>query len=499
MLESTDCSPNKKGKEFPWRRERKNREHLVLPHLPPPFDFVGINTPSSYQQGIIPEGEEPPFGLLRVVVAAAERHRFKAGILDAHCLNMDLGKIAEQLEKTRPKLVGINPTSVNVPEGQQIAQICREMSIPYVVGGVHASLDVKEARENFPDGIIVKGDGEEAIGEVINWVMGNGERKLSGIYYPDQPIGTRTDQTPRIPIEDLPFINQSDYVERPIHSHPVMINGKGEIINEASLYCTRGCPFNCAFCASPVMVGRGVKGIRPYDHPGMGRVVDEVDYLVRLGADAVHFLDDMAIVTPKQVLEFWRLVQERKLAGRFIWRGMTRAPIVAKRFNEEVLEALVNSGCWKLALGVESGNNDVLRMINKGITTDDVIEAVIKLTGAGIQTKAFIIMGFPGETWEQMLDTYNFVMHLKSLGLTDVSVFQFKPYPGTMLYEKIKKENPQVLKRLNFLGPAQVDNSSMGQRAIQGVWLPPDLMIADGVPSGKVQELVMRTIEDFYN
>ena len=112
-------------------------------------DILLINTPATYQQGIIPDDEEPSFGMLRVAVAI-EKAGFTAAYLDAHRRQMQLSEIDDVLYRLRPHSVGINPTSVNVPEAQEIAELCAQRGIPVILGGVHASLNPHAALNNFP-------------------------------------------------------------------------------------------------------------------------------------------------------------------------------------------------------------------------------------------------------------------------------------------------------------------------------------------------------------
>lgn len=486
-----------------WIGERREHKHHALPYAIEPYDFLAINTPSSYEQGAIPTHEEPPIGMIRVVASAGEAG-YTSGILDAHALNMSIDQIAQQLERILPRLVGINPTSVNVPEAKALANLCDEVGIPYIVGGVHATLDPVMARRDFPNAeAIVRGDGEIAIRTILANLTGQAAGdSIAGVYTKGDSRENESllPYAPKMPTEQMPWYPQDRFVQFPVMVQTITVNGEKHTVNEGSVYSTRGCPFACSFCASPVMVGRGTKGVRPYDHPGMDRIIGEIKDMLRIGANAIHSLDDMVMVQPGDVNKFYDEVQKEGLLGKFVWRGMTRASVVARdSFDAGALDKLRESGCWRLTMGVESGDDDILQMIKKKITTAQAETAVQKLVGAGVQVKAFFIMGFPGETREQMQKTYKFVMHLKDLGLASISIFQFKPYPGTALWDKIARENPGALQRLDYIGGDARDMNIGGGRAIQGVYLPDDLVLSDGVPSGEVKQLVQQTLEDFFS
>lgn len=477
---------------------------MARPYPAGDYDTVFVNVPASYQQGAIGDGEEPPHGMLRVIQHARQQG-YNVGILDAHRLKLLPEEIAEQIAKTGAKSVAMNPTSLNVPEAMEIARMCDERNIPFILGGIHATLDAAQAREDFPNAFaIVKGDGETAIEEVLNAIHHGGERSYgNGIYYREHIHNGRSDRTPQMDVTKVPLIPQAELVEEPVYRHTVMVGGKEKVIDESTIFASTGCPFACRFCSSPIMVARDVRGYKPYTRPGMDRIVDEVHYAVNtMGANAIHFLDDMAFVTAEHVHDLYKGVSDRNLTGKFIWRGLTRAQVI-ERFDERTMEELKASGVWKMALGVESGNDAILKMIKKQVSVGQVEAAVQKLASKGIAVKGFFIMGFPGETERQILDTYELLMRLKDMGMTEASIFQFKPYPGTELYDMVLTQQPGIQEKLHYLNGRRqrtVSNDLYGkahQRAATTVWLPDDLRIAD-VPSGTVREHVMRALQDFY-
>lgn len=488
------------------------REHMARPYPGGNFDILFINVPSTFQQGLIPDGEELPHGVLRTLAAARHLHermpampRVNAGILDAHRLRLMPGQIAEQIIKTGAKSVGLNPTSVNVVEAQAIAQMCDELGVPYILGGIHATLDTEIAHKDFPTAAaIVKGNGEFVIAPLVKGLIEGKNAPIIGVRYPNslQTIGDF--YAPVLNPDQIPLVDQLLYAEEPIYRHEVGINGTTKTIREANLFVTYGCPFECTFCSSPVMVNRGGKdheknSMRPYDRPEMDRIITEIQHVVNdLDADAIHFLDDMAFVTPAHIDDLHAGLKSSDLMNKFIWRGLTRAPVI-NRFSDATMEKLVETGAWKIALGVESGNDQMLEQIKKKVTTDDVKKAVTRLSEYGIQAKGFFIFGFPGETEAQMQDTLNLIQDLKVRGMTEIAAFQFKPYPGTQEYSALMASQPSILSRLSYLRRANMStNGKVDFRASQhDTWLPDDLVIAE-VPSGVVRQYVIQGLEEFY-
>lgn len=421
----------------------KLREHMARPYPQSEFDFLAIDVPSTYQQGFIPDGEEPPWGMLRVVATARETHSVNAGILDAHRLKLLPDEIKEQIIITKAKVVGLNPTSVNVFEAQLIADICDEIGVPYILGGIHATLNPKTALEDFPTAkAIVRGNGEVVIGDLITKILKGGQTMHKGVYHSGTDYDKWDDYAEKLDPGSVPLVNQLDLIEEPIYKHTITLAGADTEISEATLFVTEGCPFDCSFCASPIMVNRSGKNSKPYSRPSMSRIIEEISHCVNdLDADAIHFLDDMAFIQESHIEELHSGLVESGLIGKFIWRGLTRAPVIEK-FDDTTMRLMKESGAWKIALGIESGSEEILKIIKKRVTTDQVRTAIKKLASYGIQSKGFFIMGFPGETEEQIMQTRNLLRELKQEGLTEAAIFQFKPYPGTEDFRRLEEAHP---------------------------------------------------------
>lgn len=482
------------------------RDHMARPYPESGFDLLAVNVPSTYQQGVIPDGEEAPHGLLRIIAAGRDLHdrmplqpRISAGLLDAHRLRLQPETIIGQIEKVAAKgVVGLNPTSVNVPEAQAIARLCDARGIPYILGGIHATLDPVIAREDFPNAsAIVRGTGELVIGRTVQAVLGGSQPSIAGVYWPDMDHRIVM-RTPDIDPNDIPMVRQDVLVEAPVYRHDVMTLDGKRTINEANLFVTYGCPFECTFCSSPVLVGRNEKtGVPAYRRPDMQRIADDVEHVVTdLGANAIHFLDDMAFISSTHIRELDDELVARNLKGKFIWRGLTRAPVI-DRFTDNDMRLMKDTGAWKIALGIESGNDEILRSIRKKVKVEQVVRAVARLGEIGIQTKGFFIFGFPGETESQMLDTRRLIKTLAGLGMTEISAFQLKPYPGTEVYRQVMGASPSVGSRLTYLRRVEQDGTKAHERASDTPWLPDNLEIA-AVPSRVVREHVVAALEDFY-
>lgn len=268
-----------------------DRRHLARPYPGKNYDLLVVNVNSTFQQGLIPDGEELPWGLLRVVAAARALYGLNAGILDSHRLRLTPVELSRQFQLIKPKIIGFNPTSVNVSETKVVANICDQLEIPYILGGVHATLDPSVAIRDFPSALaVVRGNGEGIVGNLIHGILQGKKIPLQGVYYQEDQAVISSDFAPKLDPDKIPVVDQRSLVEEPVYKHTVKINGMSVQIREATLYLSQGCPFDCTFCASPVMNQKGIDSVKSYTRPSNDRIVTEIESCVKdLGADADTF------------------------------------------------------------------------------------------------------------------------------------------------------------------------------------------------------------------
>ena len=186
---------------------------------------------------------------------------------------------------------------------------------------------------------------------------------------------------------------------------------------------SRGCPHRCTFCLWPgTMTGRDFRARDP------GAVVDEMEHLVRkYGVDDIYFDDDTMTLSRERLLRICRLIQERDL--KVHWIAMGRVD----NLDEELLAEMRRAGCDNLYLGVESGSEEILKRLKKGVSLSQVERAFRMARQSGLRTQAFFLLGGPGETKETLKQTIDFAVRL------DPDNAQFSaavPYPGTEMYEE---------------------------------------------------------------
>jgi anaerobic magnesium-protoporphyrin IX monomethyl ester cyclase len=192
----------------------------------------------------------------------------------------------------------------------------------------------------------------------------------------------------------------------------------------STVMSTRGCPYECEFCSNVIFGGT-------YRERSAGNVVDEIEQTLALGYDRISFADDVFILRKKRVLEICAEIKKRGL--HFNWECLARVDSL----DESTYVEMYMAGCRRVYFGIESGDDGVLRLMNKKITTDEARHAVLAAHQAGLEVGAFFILFYPGETNQTVLTTLRFAtsLPLDYLGLT-----MPYPLPGTALYERVKAQ-----------------------------------------------------------
>jgi anaerobic magnesium-protoporphyrin IX monomethyl ester cyclase len=294
----------------------------------------------------------------------------------------------------------------------------------FVVGGPLPSWTPESFLGVFD--VVAVGEGEQTMTELAQRIA---EHKsfsdVKGIVYPTSKGTVHT--APRNFIEDLDslafpardrFDNDAykNYYRRNFH------------YTTTSMITSRGCPFNCDFCSRPIF-GADMR-TRSVDN-----IVDEVEQIAGLGYERVWFADDCFTLNNRHLTAVCDELEKRRLDVG--WECLSRVDTM----NSEVAAAMKRAGCIRVFFGIESGNDSVLEIMNKRITTLQAKQAVKTAKEAGLQVGAFFIVGYPGESSRTVLDTIRFA---SKLPLDYLSFTLPYPIPGTPLYERVKGDGVSI-------------------------------------------------------
>ncbi len=337
-----------------------------------------------------------------------------------HISESDIEQTVKEIVDSKPFLVGFSViTGVAVKTSANMSKKIKELSdIPILWGGVHSSLCPKETLEyDFVDYIIV-GEGEETVVQLAEHLTKgkNSIRDIGGVGYKENGkmhINERPELIKNLDDYKLDWsaIDIEDYIKP-------QFSAKRGIVFVTS----RGCPFNCGFCYN-----REFNYNRWRAH-SVEYVVKELNRLKKEHKiNAVMYYDDNFFVDKKRALEILRRVNLP------FW-----ADIRIDSIDEDFARKLAELKCQQLFIGIESGNDKMLKKIGKGFKVKDTIEKIRILSKyPQIRIKAAAIVGFPKETKKQIKDTLRLVTRLYRIHPNiDFNLGMYLPYPGSSLYKE---------------------------------------------------------------
>ena len=331
-------------------------------------------------------------------------------------------EIADVIRKFAPSVVGITVKSQNYASACMIAKIAKSIdkNIMVIFGGPHATLIKADLLKNPLIDIGVIGEGEETIVEILE--MCEGDRSISsinGIVFRDQ---NKIIKTPK-----REFIQDLDALPFPITAARKYLLDFDKYPQEAFKYLIsmRGCPFGCVFCGSRYLWSRKVR------FRSVKNIITEIQEIQKAGIDYIHFQDDTWGVKKSFINELCKGIQEN--CPNLNWSIEIHVNIV----NDESIALMKSAGCRLILMGVELGNNEMLKLIHKNITIEDAFSAARIIKKHKIFLDTFFMVGFPQETEESLNDTINAMTSIPS----DLIIYSiFTPYLGTKLFDYCKEQ-----------------------------------------------------------
>jgi len=366
----------------------------------------------------------PPFTPLGLgyLAAVLEKNQIKVDVIDCQVSALSYGEFKSELGKRQPNIVGITSTTLTYKSGLQIARIAKEVcpNCLTIMGGPHVTFWDDKALEECPElDVVVRREGEETLPEIVQRI------EADKSFHDVIGITCRKDgKILRNP--DRPYIEDLDSLPIPAHHlWPLeSLRKYGNIVYP--LTTSRGCVYWCDFCTAVRMFGRRYRMRSPKN------VVDELEYLHKtFGAKQFTFYDDAFTVDQHRAEELCAEIRKRGL--KIKWDCETRVDMVTK----ELLRKMKDAGCIAVWFGVESGSQQVIDAMSKGISIEQTRTTIGWAKEVGLMTVTSAILGFPGETKETALETTKLV---ESLSPDDVGYYIATPYPGTPMYDLVKEK-----------------------------------------------------------
>jgi len=421
---------------------------------PPFYALFGVTTPKM---------KTYPLNLLYLATYARDRGRYEAAVVDGENVSVpsltppeNMGRAPEMIMNQRvpdmirvledpehelwieierqvlaqqPDLVGITCNSGNMDTARLLVARLKRHGLTVILGGSHPSALPEQSIVYTSADLVVIGEGERTLVQVMDALSGKGSlsevpslawKGARGVTVnPSAPLMKAVDD---FPIPDRSFVNRPDYF--------------GEVILTG-----RGCPFDCAYCASRTLWGTKVR-LR-----SVPSIIEELSMLRaqaesaghRPGRWVVKVIDDTFTVNRKRTMNLLDEIISRRL-NCFEFTGGVRADTL----DEVLVQKLREANFRRVTIGVESGSPRILKMIRKRETNEDVRRALKLLREADIHSHAFYMIGLPGETLEDVELSRKLILETRP---DHVEINMVTPYPGTDIFEQLIREDPLKIDR----------------------------------------------------
>jgi len=362
----------------------------------------------------------PPLGLA-YIAAVLERAGHEVRITDCPVERLTIADTAALARNYHPELVGLTSTTSYFDQAAETAKAVRR-ALPEVVlciGGPHfnANPDLLLRHPELDFGVL--GEGEFCLAEVIERIeAGKGYDDVAGV------MVVRDGELRRSPtrelLSDLDLLPLPARHLVPLSDYRPMPNDQN-LLPKTSMITSRGCPFKCIFCDKSTF-GATYRSLSP------GRIVEEIHHLEdSYGIRDIAFVDSTFTPNRQRIDAVLTAMEENP--PRATWTCSCRANVL----DESLLRRMRAMGCWRIRIAIESGNDEILRRIRKGITKEQFARTVRAAVDLGIQVKSFFMVGHMGETLETIEESIQFAL---SLPLKDITVQINTPLKGTPLYDE---------------------------------------------------------------
>jgi len=365
----------------------------------------------------------PPLGLL-YISAYLHENGIKNTLFDSTFSSKE--KLKEFLLENQPKIVAFYTNLVTKLNVLSLIKFIKSQDIlkktKIILGGPDITYNIENYLAADADYLVI-GEGEQTMLELFHAIKSNNSlQNIAGIAFRNNGKTVQTPARQKIKdLNNLPLPNRAGIDLQQYLNVWKKHHGKSTI----SVSTQRGCPYTCKWCSTAVYG-------QSYRRRPAKKVVEELLFLQKeYNPDSLWFVDDVFTVSHKWIKEFHTEVNKQHCIIPF--ECITRA----ERLNDEILQLLKESGCFRIWIGAESGSQRIIDKMNRRVDVNVVRNTIQKANKLGIETGTFIMVGYPTETEKDIYETIN---HLKVSNPTHFTITIAYPIKGTSLYTEIEKD-----------------------------------------------------------
>jgi|TARA_B100002003_G_scaffold230986_1_gene241605 radical SAM superfamily enzyme YgiQ (UPF0313 family) len=377
----------------------------------------------------------PPYAIC--ILATMIKEDYEVRIVDANLYNMSKEQFQEEIREFKPQVVGISVLTSEYGStlddtASYVKEIDRE--IITIAGGVHVTTQYMDVIKNVDIDYAIRGEGEYVLRDLLKYINGKGGLPGKGLVYRNNE-GKTIALSPEL-IQDLDALPFPDYDLVDYKAYSTQEAGTGidlvHVYPYSRIISSRGCPIGCSFCQVEEISGK-----RPRMRSA-AKVVEELEiHKKKHGIKGFLFDDDMPFGSKKRTKEMLRLMIDKKL--NLVWKA---AGVAIFKMDEEIFRLMAESGCQSINIAIESGSERILKqVIKKPVDLKKVPEMIKIAKSYGLGTVANFVIGFPGETWEEIRQT---LYYAETCGVDYAKIYVAEPLLGTELYDQAVAMNAIV-------------------------------------------------------
>ncbi len=342
-------------------------------------------------------------------------------------------KLKKKVENDNIMMVGFFVMSgVQVTTAHEVTKFIHELNsdIPIVWGGPHPTILPDDVLNYEGVDICVRGFGTDALTELVEKLLNKKTDygTIPNLCFKENGkniIGEINDGYERINFRDLPYYLLDSFIEKYFEDRTV---------REFPIYTAFGCPYKCNFCISPIWFGDTNK---KWDPLPADEVVDHIEFLMeRYGIDFIYFWDDDTFVSPRHFSGIAEEILKRNLKIKIGVRGIRSNEV--ERMSQKDADLMLSVGIEYLHIGIESGSQKMLDIVEKGITVEQSLSANRKIAKLKDITPMYnMLCGIPTETVEDLIETGRFMLQISDENPNCI-IFEpnkLVPYPGGHAYD----------------------------------------------------------------
>ena len=340
----------------------------------------------------------------------------------------------------KPDMVGFSTTTSSFLDGNDMAAQIKEAApqTKTVFGGVHVSALGGTLLSSFPNiDYLAPGEGEVTLLELAS---GRDAASIDGLIWRDgEQVVTNAPRAPLPDLDELPFPDYAGLQGFPRSYNLPLFSYIG--FPGATMSTSRGCPYQCSYCDRSVFK-------RSYRYNSAEYIYEHMKHLRQsFGVRHINIYDDLFTLDRPRISELCRLLTSKPLGLQF------NCAVRVGHADNDLLKQLKDAGCLMVSVGIESADPAMLERHKAGVTLDEVRDTVARIKACGLRAKGLFMMGLPGETETSIQTTSDFII---SLGLDDMNMSKFTPFPGAPVWQTLPEEgtfdeNWKLMNCLNFV------------------------------------------------